>query len=193
MPNGWRRGWAAAVIVRRRRRMGRGLFLHVTAVILFRVLWACAGVQNDAMSGRDIVWAPVFEVSVFFGLCLCLVTPYFFFACFVSSVLSSFILSHFSSLFLPSLQFLLFSISSTQDLNLLPCLEEGKLFVEGSTSTLMSELWKTTSAASGPISEGEKWARCVMGIVEESLGPMSFRKQGERLEPQALPFSCLCS
>lgn len=39
----------------------------------------------------------------------------------------------------------------------------------------------------GPISEGEKWARCVMGgIVEESLGPMHFRKQERKVRTLGL-------
>lgn len=162
--------WVAAVTTRRPTPAGPA-FAHVTAAILFcgrrrnaRVFRACAAAQNDGRGGRGCCGharrrppngcqsepapsIPAFSTCL---LGLSLVTPYF-----VSRGYFLFSPSFFTSpipvSFLPPpLWPPPFSVLSPQHSNSLPCpLKRGSSSWEGSTSTPMSRLWKTTSAASG--------------------------------------------
>ena len=72
--------------------------------------------------------------------------------------------------------------------------EEGKLFVGGLNFNTDERALEDHFSSFGPISEGEKWARCVMGGLWKKVRvPCISGNRRERLEPQALPFSCLCS
>ena len=58
--------------------------------------------------------------------------------------------------------------------------EEGKLFVGGLNFNTDEQALEDHFSSFGPISEGETWARGVMGgVVGEHLGPMRFKEHGE--------------
>ena len=148
------------------------------------------------------MWAPTPEVSVFFVF-VCAWLPQLVVVVVVVVLL---VLSPLCSLFLHPfslLQPLLYPISTVSPiLHILNTgleftamsSEEGKLFVGGLNFNTDERALEDHFSSFGPISEGEKWARCVMGGLWKKVWvPCISGNRRERLEPQALPFSCLCS